>query len=301
MTSRSDRVGKLLGATIRKRRTIISPEGIEIGVDLATRGERLAAFALDMTFMAAAVIILCLVAILIFFARVNLNIGLTVILFLSFLVRCAYFIHFELAWQGRTPGKKICGIRVIDRAGGPLRPSSVIARNLTREVEVFLPLSIFLSSGGAGIWGRLASMGWACAITALPLLNRDNLRAGDLIGGTMVIWLPKRGLQKDLGEDRGKKQGGYSFTPEQLAIYGVFELQVLEDLLRRAPSQDTDALMSEVCAKIRKKIGWGEPVAPRDIRRFLDDFYAAERGILERGQLFGHFREDKNSSGDANA
>jgi uncharacterized RDD family membrane protein YckC len=300
MTPGSDRVGKLLNETRRERRTITSPEGVEIGVDLAARGERLAAFAIDMTFMTAAVVILFLIAVLIFLARVDPYIGLTVTLFLSFLVRCAYFIHFELAWQGLTPGKKICGLRVIDRAGGPLRPSSIIARNLTREVEIFLPLSIFLSAGGAGGWGRLASLGWACAITSLPLLNKDNLRAGDLIGGTMVIWLPKRELRKDLGEEREKKRDGYSFTSEQLAIYGAFELQVLEDLLRRAPSRETDALMSEVCAKIRKKIGWMDSVAPGEARRFLDDFYRAERGVLERGQLFGRFREDKNSPGGAN-
>jgi len=33
------------------------------------------------------------------------------------------------------------GLRVIDRAGGPLQPSAVGGRNLTREIETFVPLA----------------------------------------------------------------------------------------------------------------------------------------------------------------
>ena len=80
-----------------------------------------------------------------------------------FVVRNLYFIHFELSWRGATPGKRIVGIRVIDRRGGPLLPAAVIARNLTREVEIFIPLRVLISAtarpdppalGVSGFWAR---------------------------------------------------------------------------------------------------------------------------------------------------
>ena len=64
-------------------------------------------------------------------------------------MRNLYFIHFELSWHGATPGKRIVGIRVVDRRGGPLLPAAVIARNLTREIEIFIPLGVLISAAAA--------------------------------------------------------------------------------------------------------------------------------------------------------
>jgi uncharacterized RDD family membrane protein YckC len=301
--SHSDRISELFGGTKRKRRVIESPEGVALTVVIATRGERFYAFLIDIVLMF--VIIFCLYALFIplFFSRADIPVGMTLILFLVFIVRNLYFMHFELAWQGRTPGKRVCGLRVINRYGGELSPSAVIARNLTREVEFFLPLSLFLSLGSrAGAAANLAALGWVLAISALPLFNRDNLRAGDLIGGTMVISTPRRALSGDLSlaaPDSGR-DAAYSFTHEQLAVYGAFELQVLEELLRSPSNRDSDRVLSGVCDKICLKIGWPDKIPPGDVRRFLSAFYATERDDLERGQLFGRLRADKTTAPPAN-
>ena len=307
--TRTDRVGDLLSVVTRPLRTITSPEGVPLNVSLASRGERMAAFALDALFMNLVIIGLYSVVVLLFLSDVRrgVSLGMTLFLFLSFIIRVMYFMHFELAWQGRTPGKKICGSRVIDRRGGMLTPTAIIARNLTREVEFFLPMSLLLSFSVAGRWNALLHFGWAAALTSLPLFNRDRLRAGDMIAGTMVIRTPWRRLLDDLSASP-KTETGYSFTPDQLAVYGAFELQVLEELLRRPQTPDSDRLLSDVCLKICRKIGIendsgrssGEkapPVPPQNVRRFLNDFYSAERAFLERGQLFGHFKDDKHSPG----
>jgi uncharacterized RDD family membrane protein YckC len=278
-----------------------------LNVSLASRGERMAAFALDALFMNLVIIGLYSVVVLLFLSDVRrgVSLGMTLFLFLSFIIRVMYFMHFELAWQGRTPGKKICGIRVIDRRGGMLTPTAVIARNLTREVEFFLPMSLLLSFSVGGRWSALLHFGWAAALTSLPLFNRDRLRAGDMIAGTMVIRTPWRRLLDDLSASP-KTETGYSFTPDQLAVYGAFELQVLEELLRRPQTADSDRLLSDVRLKICRKIGIESdaggsaeektpPIPPQDVRRFLNDFYSAERAFLERGQLFGHFKDDKHS------
>ena len=298
MALRIDRVGRLIEGNERKRRILVSPEGIPLEIQIAGRGERLTAFVVDIFFMFAAIIALYALLLLLFFSDTNISVGMTLILFLAFVVRNLYFIHFELAWQGRTPGKKIGNLRVINRNGGELTPSAVIARNLTREVEFFLPLSIFLSMPFAqSPWQQLALLGWVAAIAAVPLCNRDQLRAGDMIGGTMVIAMPRRVLLEDLAAaPQEKEETRFTFTPKQLAVYGAFELQVLEEFLRRPDTEANRKALHEICGKIRTKIGWNAEIPDKDVRRFLSDFYAAERTELERGQLFGRVKEDKTAT-----
>lgn len=296
MAAETDRVSELFGDDMKSRRLLVSPEGLEIVTTLASRGERAVAFMIDVFFMFVAIMIIYLIAFWLFFSRSNAAITLTLALFIAFIIRNFYFMHFELAWQGRTPGKKICGLRVISRQGGELTSSAIIARNLTREVEFFLPLSLYLSLGTAGALQHVTLLGWVAAIGALPFFNRDRLRAGDMIAGTQVIVMPKRVLLPDLAVPARKatEEKRYTFSRNQLAIYGTFELQVLEEFLRRQPDEETDRLLGEVCKKITRKIGWEEDIPPGEIRNFLTDFYAAERGNLERNQLFGKFKRDKN-------
>ena len=297
MPADKDRIEELLEGITRKKAVIVSPEGVPLEIQIASHGERLTALVLDLCFMFAAIICLYLVAVALFFAHTNISVGMTLVLFLSFLVRNLYFLHFELAWQGRTPGKRICRLRVISSSGGELAPSAVIARNLTREVEIFLPVSLFFSLGSGSGWQGFALLGWSLAITSLPLFNEKHLRAGDLIGGTQVIAMPKRALLADIAAPPAKTDTRmFSFTPEQLAIYGRFELQVLEEILRRPPTRETQELLATVCEKIRRKIKWDDPVAATDARRFLTEFYTAERADLERGQLFGRYRADKDAA-----
>lgn len=293
-----DRVGELVDGIKRKRKIIISPEGVPLDIQIASRGERLTALVLDLVFMYGTIILIYILLFLVIIADVNIYLGSTVITFAAFVVRNLYFIHFELAWQGCTPGKKICGIRVINRHGGELTPSAIVARNITREVEIFLPLSMMLFANIIiSSVEYLLIFGWVIGIMCIPLFTRECLRAGDLIGGTMVIAMPKRALLDDLTTVKlfQDTTQGYTFTYEQLAIYGNFELQVLEEFLRRPPLPENERLLQEICNKICAKIGWMELVPPQEVRRFLNDFYAAERANLEHGQLFGKVKADKNS------
>src|SRR5262249_44963368 len=122
-----------------------------------------------------------------------------------FFLRVLYFIHFELSGRGATPGKRVAGIRVIDRRGGPLRASAVSARSLTRGLEVFIPTGFLFSAGIAGgTWGNLLAIGWLIAFFLLMVFNRDRMRAGDLIAGTLVIALPRQRLLGDLVETRAR-------------------------------------------------------------------------------------------------
>ncbi len=294
MTQGLERVNRFLDGAGRDARTIATPEGVPLEVEIATAGERLAAFFVDMTIWALATALLYLLIALAISRGTAAEIAITLILFLSFLLRNLYFIHFELA-RSSTPGKRIVGLRVIDRRGGPLTAGAIVARNLTREVETFLPLGLLFTLPFAeNHWLSLSYLCWMLVVSALPLFNRDRLRAGDLIAGTMVIALPRRALLGDLAQAH-KPQARFVFTARQLGVYGAFELQVLEEVLRRPPSKETQALQSDVSRKICAKIGWNAPLAPEEALDFLNAFYTAERGQLERERLFGKFREDKQS------
>ncbi len=288
-----ERATQLFGDLRRQRREIVTPEGVPVSVEIADYGERLAAFSIDFAIWSLLTLLIYLPVFLVIGRIGGSLIAISIALFIGFVVRNLYFVYFELAWQGSTPGKRVVGLRVIDRRSGPLLPSAVIARNLTREVEMFIPLGVLLEGGrsvGGGIdWGQLSTAVWLLFFAALPAINRDRMRGGDLIAGTMVIALSRRALSSDLVE----RTTQYAFTAQQLQAYGAFELQVLEELLRRPPSAETTQVLDEVCDKICRKIEWADSVPRRDVTAFLRDFYTAERAYLEREQLFGKSKANK--------
>jgi uncharacterized RDD family membrane protein YckC len=294
MTIAENRAAAFLAGAQRRRSEIVSPEGVPLPIEIASYGERAIAFALDFFFWTVAVAV-TVVAVLMGTGKLlhGLAAG-SLALFAAFLIRNLYLIHFELAWRGATPGKRIVGLRVMDRRGGPLLPGAVIARNLTREIEFFMPLGFLALAGqpmGDAPWFYLSIAGWMLLFTTLPLFNRDRLRVGDLIAGTMVVALPRRVLLGDLAEGAAR----YVFAERQLKAYGALELQVLEELLRRSRGADAPKLHREILEKIRRKIQWTTPVPDADTDLFLRDFYAAERAHLEREQLFGRPRASKDS------
>ena len=292
MTLTHERTSEFLEGARRARRQIITPEGVPLLVDLADYGERVIAFIIDLCIWLVLTLAIFIPIIWAIGASGGSLIAISIALFIGFIVRNLYFVYFELAWRGATPGKRLVGLRVIDRAGGPLLPSAIVARNLTREVEMFLPLGVLLTWGrteGGVDWENLAIAIWLLFFAALPFINRDRMRGGDLIAGTMVISLPKRLLSSDLVE----KAVQFMFTEQQLRAYGAFELQVLEELLRRPDSPESVRVLNEVCDKICRRIGWTAPVAPAEVVPFLREFYTAERAFLEREQLYGKVRADK--------
>jgi uncharacterized RDD family membrane protein YckC len=283
---------RFLRRNARAERTIVTPEGVPLTVELAEYGERASAFLIDLMIWLLASIAILLLLVLTPFHGLTSIVVISLLLFTAFVVRNLYFIHFELSWHGATPGKRLIGIRVIDRHGGPLLPSAVIARNLTREVEIFIPLGILISARGAGVWEYLALGVWLIGFVILVFFNRDRMRAGDLIGGTLVITVPRQRLLQDLVETSSR----FTFTAQQLEAYGALELQVLEELLRRPAAADKPPLLRDVCDRITRKIDWRTPVPDAEIVTFLRDFYTAQRAYLEREQLFGRARADKHQA-----
>jgi uncharacterized RDD family membrane protein YckC len=281
-----------------RQRLVVTPEGVPVRFTVAAGGDRAGAFALDFLF-----VVLSVIAFVVGVAFSGMGgdlVGALGLLFL-FVATTLYFPLFELGWQGQTPGKRLLRLRVVDARGGPLAAEAVVARNLMREMELWLPLKVLvgLTIGLALIdsrgWWLLAAVVWIFLFSLFPLFNKDRLRVGDLVAGTFVIRAPAVSLLEDLTTAQRAQVGAYAFTEAQLDVYGAYELQVLESVLRGAGGPGFAEQVRTVAEKIRARIGW-EGQAPDGVA-FLRAFYAAQRGRLERRMLFGKRRASKHDRG----
>ena len=297
-------------------REIVTPEGIPLRFTLARAGDRAAGFAIDLVIQIALLVVVGL--------GVRSAVGdsatwlTAAIVVLAFVLQNFYFALFEVRWQGATPGKRAVGIRVIDARGGQLETSAVLARNLVRELEVWIPLRLLFAGGivwpDAPGWARLLAAAWAFVFLFMPAFNKDRLRVGDMIAGTRVVMQPKLVLVPDLVDETAAAAvaarapsrtaphaaapaaaaGAHSFSDAQLSIYGIYELQVLEGVLRIQPGDPAHLeVLRTVSDKVRGKIRYEPDVI--DHERFLREFYAAQRAHLEQKLLFGQRRQDKFS------
>jgi len=279
-------------------REIITPEGVPVRVELAERGDRAGAVLIDLAIMVGCMIVSVIaIALMSGFSGMG-RVGIILILLIFFFFRNFYFMFFELKWQGQTPGKRRLGLKVIDRFGKPLSSEAIFARNMMREIELFIPIGIVMAGGGSGISGLMQFFAfvWAMTLVCLPLMNKDNLRAGDLVAGTLVVREPKILLAADMVEksEQALEEGGpeFVFTQKQIDAYGVYELQTLETLLRNTSPEGRDK--RKVAGKaILKKIGWADPVPARKLDSFLTAYYQALRKRLESQLLMGKRRQDK--------
>ncbi len=294
-----------------RRREIVTPEGIPIQFTLASIGERVTALVIDIAIILATVFGAVLVASVASPGKDEWISALALLLIT--LSRHFYFAFFEIRGHGATPGKRAAGIRVIDARGGSLETSAVLARNLVRELELWMPVTFLVASQlvwpDAPVWMWIAASGWLLVVALLPLFNKDNLRVGDLIGGTLVVVQPRVQLRADLADTRAAAAQqvkvavnaarrapaagpSYAFSEAQLEVYGIYELQVLEGLLR-GEAADVGAVTA-VAEKIRAKLEYAERVPVGGDEVFLADFYTALRAHLEKRLLFGKRREDKH-------
>ncbi|MDR2199093.1 MAG: RDD family protein [Deltaproteobacteria bacterium] len=220
-------------------------------------------------------------------------------LFFSFIVNNVYFIFFELRWQGRTPGKKLNKLCVINRSGGELTPFAVVSRNITRQIEVFFPFTLFFGLFGSdSVLDVVFPVIWLIAITLLPLWNRNHLRMGDLLGNTIVIAMPDKELLPDLSGRTEKEEGPiHHFSKEQLSVYGSYELHILEEILRKAEKGVTPESLRKVVERLARRIGSPLPAALdyKSSQRFLKDFYSAQRAFLEEAKLYGRHKPNQYS------
>lgn len=289
-------------------RELITPEGIALPITIASKGSRAGALILDLVIIGLVQVVTTITLILLAFGSVtalmdgggpaamaSIEFLAVIWLIATFLFRNAYFLFFELGPRGATPGKRIAGIRVASRDGGRLTVDMVVARNLLRDIELFLPLAFIGPAMGEGDGGPagLAALAWFLIFALFPFWNRDRLRAGDIVAGTWVVERPARRLEAVMTTAAPPQEGGqthaaaYRFSDQELDVYGEYELQTLERILRENRLDSLRAVHQAIARKIGSSAGIG------DERAFLDAYYAQLRARLEARMRMGDRKPDK--------
>jgi uncharacterized RDD family membrane protein YckC len=159
---------------------VATGESITFHYELAGLGSRFFAVFIDLSIQLAAALSLLLILVwtessigggrLLASAAASKTaqaIELALAIFVAFMLFFGYFIVFEWLWEGRTPGKRLLGIRVVRDGGFPLDFTSSVIRNLVRVLEF-----------GLGFY----------AVSAIStLLSPQNRRLGDMAAGTIVV------------------------------------------------------------------------------------------------------------------
>src|SRR3712207_6623692 len=124
----ADYAARALAEETRIRRTLVTPEGVDLSLKLADAGQRVSAFLLDLLFMILILTGGTLLVLLGAFSIGRSAAAPAVVIWLlgAFLLRNGYFIIMEMGPRAATFGKRICGIRVVARNGGRLTADAVI-------------------------------------------------------------------------------------------------------------------------------------------------------------------------------
>jgi uncharacterized RDD family membrane protein YckC len=152
--------------------SIETPELVGIDMPVAGIGSRFVALLVDyLIWLIALIALIFLISVidpsLSHFSKLGEKWAEAIVVFSLFLWFWGYFTLFEAFWDGRTPGKRLAKIRVIQRSGRGIGLFESMIRNLLRIVDQF-----------PGVY-----MVGAVSI----FLTRDHQRLGDLAAGTLVV------------------------------------------------------------------------------------------------------------------
>lgn len=151
-----------LPAPLDTRYQVETPEGIDLPLRPAGLMPRSLAFAIDLGIRGLVLGFLFLI--LAFFGELGIGLGSI----LLFIISWWYMVLFEVLNQGRSPGKQIMGLRVVQDDGRPIGWSASLIRNLLRFVDM-LPFGY--------------------AFGAISCLQHPAFkRLGDLAAGTLVVY-----------------------------------------------------------------------------------------------------------------
>jgi len=161
--------------------------------------------------------------------------------FALFMLFDGYFILFEWLWEGRTPGKRALGIRVVRDGGFPLDFTSAVIRNVIRIVEF--------------------AFGFYAVSALATLLSPQNRRLGDMAAGTIVV--------RDLRYERARSLGGRELQREDPVVR---DLAPAQRSLIRSYAERRSVLTLQARTSLAASIAAGvRPKLPASYAHLSDD------------------------------
>jgi uncharacterized RDD family membrane protein YckC len=230
-----------------------TPESIAFSYELAGVGSRFLALMIDQAIQVVTLIAIFM-GLVLAAARLAVSrhgappvadkfaesLGVAMLIVIVFVVLFGYFIIFEAAWNGQTPGKKLLGLRVVRDGGYPIDFGASLIRNLIRVGEWIL--------------------GYYILAVISMLISPENKRLGDLAAGTIVVRDARLAKPSQLGQQAAEPV--YSPT---LYLTGE-ERALIKRFIERRDALTPDRrreLAAQLAARVRDRL-------PEDVAR-LDD------------------------------
>ena len=253
---------------------IETPEGCSFSLQLAGPVIRFFAWCVDL---------LCIVALtmatsklLMVLSLISPDIGMAIKILVMFVIWIGYGILLEWFWNGRTLGKKVFRLRVMDENGLRLTFSQVVIRNIMRFADM-LPLLYLVG-------------GICCLIT--PRAQR----IGDVVAGTIVTYTP-RILRPDISKVTGGKFNSFTSYPHLNARLrqrvSPAEARIALQAVMRRDSLDAAArleLFSDLAGHFQSIVQFPQEVTDglsdeRYVRNVVDVLYRSQSGSSARQSL----------------
>jgi len=267
---------------------IDTPELVAIEMPLAGIGSRFIAVLIDTLIWGAGLLLLFLVLwaikpALAAFSGLSYQWTVAIFTVALFALNWGYFTLFEAFWHGRTPGKRVARIRVIQRSGRAIGIFESMARNFIRYVD---QIPFFYAVGVIVIFS-----------------TRQNQRLGDLAAGTLVV--RERAQETPLWAETGTRivpspvlpqtgllQTGLLHEPHlsvaldssAIAKLTPSDLQVLEGFFARRldlPLATRQTLAERIARAVQAKSGLETP-AGVSVETFLE---AVARGLRDLARM----------------
>ena len=239
--------------------TIETPEQIELNLPLAGVGSRAVAYVIDLLWQMVPMVAAGFLAFALlpaaarpsrFFekdAQGQPHLPVLALAFVSaviFFVNFGYFALFEVVSNGRSPGKRSLGLRVVRDGGYPVDGRAALVRNLLRVVD-FLPA--FYLVGIVSVF-----------------MGRKGKRVGDYAAGTFVV--KERQPDEHVPAAPQGKGGPLSPTERTLVIEFLSRRSMLGAVARARVGGD---LAIRLAARLGRK-------APVDREAFLEELIRDE-------------------------
>jgi uncharacterized RDD family membrane protein YckC len=241
--------------------SIETPELVAIEMPLAGIGSRFIALLVDYLIWGAGLLVLGVVFAVFLpgikaFSKISAQWATAIGIFFVFLLQWGYFTLFEAFWNGRTPGKRVARIRVIQRSGRAIGLFESMARNLVRYVD---QIPLFYAVGVIAMFA-----------------SRQHQRLGDLAAGTLVV--RDREQESPLWGDSGSRTFTAQIFPVRVSIpephtaftlpatgiakLSAADLEVLEGFFARRLDMSLatrQALALRIASAIQAKSGLEQP------------------------------------------
>jgi len=245
-----------------------TPENVAIRYRLAGPGSRFLAFFIDVMLLVVGYLALALIGLIVVFVAgpespiaqqfagidpAAVGAVLVVVTGLGFLV---YFIAFELAMAGQTPGKRMTACRVVREHGFSLTFQAILIRGIFRIIDT-IPM----------LW-------------IVPVLSSKFQRFGDMAAGTIVIMEEPTHVSpmRELLATRIPSEAVFPYTPADAARHDPKDVHGMElycEYRGEMHPEHRERTLGQILDVVLTRLGYDQPVAPNQRDRFIEDLLAA--------------------------